>query len=105
MIALGWANIRPGAALASLSTQLLWFWHWAGGDTDTTAAINTSIALAIPLSVTVPYHDCSYYCNGIVHVVDAAAEKGDFNAIERWHIVAILMQGAHVLFLQLSLLH
>ncbi len=38
---------------------------------------------------------------GIIHAMDAAAEKGDFAAIERWHIVAILMRAHVPLFLQL----
>lgn len=55
MIALGWANIgaavAPDAALASVASAIIMVLALNGGDTDTTAAINTSIALAIPLSV------------------------------------------------------
>ena len=94
MIALGWANIgaavAPDAALASLALN--------GGDTDTSAAINTSIALAIPLSVAGLFLTmiARTIATGIVHAMDAAAEKGNFGAIERWHIVAICMQGARI---------
>ena len=62
MIALGWANIgaavAPDAALASVASAIIMVLALNGGDTDTSAAINTSIALAIPLSV-----DCPYHCN------------------------------------------
>ena len=55
MIALGWANIgaavAPDAALASVASAIIMVLALNGGDTDTSAAINTSIALAIPLSV------------------------------------------------------
>ena len=32
----------------------------------------------------------------IVHFMDAAAEKGDFGAIERWQIVGICLQGVRI---------
>ena len=102
MIALGWANIgaavAPDAALASVASAIIMVLALNGGDTDTTAAINTSIALAIPLSVAGLFLTmiARTIATGIVHAMDAAAEKGDFAAIERWHIVAILMQGARI---------
>ena len=102
MIALGWANIgaavAPDAALASVASAIIMVLALNGGDTDTTAAINTSIALAIPLSVAGLFLTmiARTIATGIVHAMDAAAEKGDFAAIERWHIVAIFMQGARI---------
>lgn len=102
MIALGWANIgaavAPDAALASVASAIIMVLALNGGDTDTTAAINTSIALAIPLSVAGLFLTmiARTIATGIVHAMDAAAEKGDFAAIERWHIAAIFMQGARI---------
>ena len=102
MIALGWANIgaavAPDAALASVASAIIMVLALNGGDTDTSAAINTSIALAIPLSVAGLFLTmiARTIATGIVHAMDAAAEKGNFGAIEAWHIVAICMQGARI---------
>ena len=55
MIALGWANIgaavAPDAALASVASGIIMVLALSGPNADTTNAISTSIALAIPLSV------------------------------------------------------
>ena len=80
MIALGWANIgaavAPDAALASVASAIIMVLALNGGDTDTTAAINTSIALAIPLSVAGLFLTmiARTIATGIVHAMDAAAE-------------------------------
>ncbi len=33
----------------------------------------------------------------MVHFMDGAAEKGDYKAIERWQVAAILMQGLRIM--------
>ena len=68
------------------------------GTTDPTNAINTAIALAIPLSVAGLFLTmiCRTLATGIAHIMDASAENGDFAAIERWQVIAILMQGVRI---------
>ena len=101
MIDLGWANvgaaIAPDAALASVASAILMV-KGLDGTTDPTNAINTAIALAIPLSVAGLFLTmiCRTLATGIVHIMDAAAEKGDFAGIERWQVIAILMQGVRI---------
>ena len=55
LMALGWANIgaavAPDAALASVASAIIMVLGLNGGATDTTTAISTAIAVAIPLSV------------------------------------------------------
>ncbi|HBZ89273.1 MAG TPA: PTS mannose/fructose/sorbose transporter subunit IIC, partial [Erysipelotrichaceae bacterium] len=55
MMALGWANVgaavAPDAALASVASAIIMVLGLQGGSTDATKAINTSIAVAVPLSV------------------------------------------------------
>ena len=95
MIALGWANIgaavAPDAALASVASSIIMVLALDGGTADPTNAINTSIALAVPLSVAGLFLTmiCRTLATGIVHIMDGAAEKGDFAAIERWQVIAI----------------
>ena len=102
MIALGWANIgaavAPDAALASVASSIIMVLALDGGTADPTNAINTSIALAVPLSVAGLFLTmiCRTLATGIVHIMDGAAEKGDFAAIERWQVIAILMQGVRI---------
>lgn len=102
MIALGWANIgaavAPDAALASVASAIIMVLALDGGTTDTTTAINTSIALAVPLSVAGLFLTmiCRTLAIPIVHAMDAAAENADFGGVERWHILAILMQGVRI---------
>ena len=102
MIALGWANIgaavAPDAALASVASSIIMVLALVGGTADPTNAINTSIALAVPLSVAGLFLTmiCRTLATGIVHIMDGAAEKGDFAAIERWQVIAILMQGVRI---------
>ena len=95
MIALGWANIgaavAPDAALASVASSIIMVLALDGGTADPTNAINTSIALAVPLSVAGLFLTmiCRTLATGIVHIMDGAAEKGDFAPIERWQVIAI----------------
>ena len=97
MIALGWSNIgavvAPDVALASVGSSLIMVLALDDG-----TAVNTSIALAVPLSVAGLFLTmiCRTLATGIVHIMDGAAEKGDFAAIERWQVIAILMQGVRI---------
>ena len=70
-----------------------------GGTADSQTAITTSIALAVPLSVAGLFLTmvCRTLSIPMVHAMDAAAEKGDFKGIERWQILAILMQGVRIM--------
>ena len=102
MIALGWANIgaavAPDAALASVASAILMVLALNGGNADAQTAINTSVALAIPLSVAGLFLTmiCRTLATAIVHAMDVCAEKGDFKGIEVWQVVAILMQGVRI---------
>ena len=100
MMALGWANIgaavAPDAALASVASAIIMVLALNGGATDTKTAISTSIAVAVPLSVAGLFLTmvCRTIAIPIVHIMDAAAERADFAAIDRWQIIAILMHPA-----------
>lgn len=88
MIALGWANVgaavAPDAALASVASAIIMVLALQDGSGNVDNAINTSIAVAIPLSVaglflTMIARTLSI---PIVHGMDAAAEEGNFRKIE-----------------------
>lgn len=102
MIALGWANIgaavAPDAALASVASCIIMVLALSGPNADTTNAISTSIALAIPLSVAGLFLTmiCRTVAIPIVHMMDAEAEKGNIKGVEIWHIIAIFMQGIRI---------
>ena len=102
MIALGWANIgaavAPDAALASVASAILMVIALDGGATDTVAAINTSIAVAVPLSVAGLFLTmiCRTIAIPMVHAMDAAASKADFRGIEVWQVLAICLQGVRI---------
>ena len=102
MMALGWANIgaaiAPDAALASVASAILMVLALSDGTTDTQTAISTSIAVAVPLSVAGLFLTmiCRTLAISIVHFMDSAAERGDFGAIERWQVIAIVMQGVRI---------
>ncbi len=102
MIALGWANVgaavAPDAALASVASAIIMVLALDGGTADSTTAINTAIALAVPLSVAGLFLTmiCRTLAIPIVHAMDSAAAKGDFRAIDMWQIIAIAMQGVRI---------
>lgn len=102
MIALGWANVgaavAPDAALASVASAIIMVLGLEGGTTDIQTAISTSIAVAIPLSVAGLFLTmiCRTIAIPMVHFMDAAAEKGNFRAMEGWHVLAILLQGVRI---------
>lgn len=102
LIALGWANIgaavAPDAALASVASAIILMLALSDASVDVTNAINTSIALAVPLSVAGLFLTMIVRTLAIpvVHAMDAAAERSDFAAIERWQVAAIAMQGIRI---------
>ena len=102
MIALGWANIgaavAPDAALASVASAIIMVLALNGGSVDTSDAINTAIALAVPLSVAGLFLTMIVRTLAIpiVHGMDAAAEKADFGAIDRLQVLAIILQGVRI---------
>ena len=79
MIALGWANVgaavAPDAALASVASAIIMVLGLKGGNTSVANAINTSIAIAIPLSVAGLFLTmiCRTIAIPMVHFMDAAA--------------------------------
>ena len=98
MMALGWANIgaavSPDAALASVASAIILV---LGGGSDE-KAVSQAIAVAIPLAVaglflTMVVRTISV---AVVHQMDAAAEKGNFGAIELWQYIAICLQGLRI---------
>ncbi len=102
LMALGWANVgaavAPDAALASVASAIIMVLALEGGTTNATTAIDTSIAVAVPLSVAGLFLTmiCRTLAIPMVHFMDAAAEKGDFKKIELWQIIAIAMQGVRI---------
>ncbi|WP_299034769.1 PTS mannose/fructose/sorbose transporter subunit IIC [uncultured Anaerococcus sp.] len=109
MIALGWANIgaavAPDAALASVASAIIMVLALEGGDTNATNAINTSITLAIPLSVAGLFLTmiARTLAIPIVHGMDAAAEVANFGKIETLSWLAVVMQGLRILVPALAL--
>ncbi len=97
MIALGWANIgaavAPDAALASVASAIILVLGGQGR-----AGVDTAIAVAVPLAVAGLFLTmiCRTLAVPMVHFMDAAAEKGDFTALQAWHIIAICMQGLRI---------
>lgn len=98
LVALGWSNIgaaiAPDAALASVAAAIILI---KGGDSSQ-AAIAVAQGVAIPLAIvglflTTIVRTISV---ALVHAGDAAAEKGDFAAIERYHLLALSLQGLRI---------
>lgn len=98
LVALGWSNIgaaiAPDAALASVAAAIIFI---KGGDFSQTA-IAVVQGVAIPLAIaglflTMLVRTISV---ALVHAGDAAAEKGDFAAIERYHLIALSLQGLRI---------
>lgn len=98
LVALGWSNIgaaiAPDAALASVAAAIILI---KGGDFSTDA-IAVAQGLAIPLAVaglflTMLVRTASV---ALVHGADAAATKGNFAALERYHLIALSLQGLRI---------
>lgn len=101
MIALGWANVgaavAPDAALASVASAILMVIALNTG-ADATTAINTSIAMAVPLSVAGLFLTMLVRTIAIpmVHAMDAAAEQDKMGTIDAIQIAAICLQGVRI---------
>lgn len=97
MIALGWANIgaavAPDAALASVASAIILVLGGQG-----VKGVPSAIAIAVPLAVAGLFLTMIVRTLAvpIVHMMDAAAEKGDIRKIEALHILAVCMQGIRI---------
>lgn len=97
MLALGWANIgaavAPDAALASVASAIILV---LGGQGK--AGVASAIAVAIPLAVAGLFLTMIVRTLAvpIVHMMDSAAEEGNFRKIEMLQVLAICMQGIRI---------
>lgn len=97
MIALGWANIgaavAPDAALASVASAIILVLGGQGVD-----GVSSAIAIAVPLAVAGLFLTMVVRTLAvpIVHLMDKAAEDGNFRRIEMLHIAAVCMQGIRI---------
>lgn len=98
MLALGWANIgaavAPDAALASVASAIILV---LGGKFDKDG-IAAAIAVAVPLAVAGLFLTMIVRTLAvpIVHIMDRAAEEGNYRKIELWHMIAVAMQGVRI---------
>lgn len=98
MIALGWANIgaavAPDAALAATASAIILVLSGNFGVKGQASAIAIAIPLAVAgLLLTILARTLA---TGIVHIMDQAAEQGDFRKINIWQWIAISMQGLRI---------
>ncbi|CAM3366718.1 PTS mannose/fructose/sorbose transporter subunit IIC [Vagococcus fessus] len=97
MIALGWANIgaavAPDAALASVASAIILVLGGQG-----VKGVDTAIAVAVPLAVAGLFLTMIVRTLAvpIVHMMDAAAEKGNIRRLEMLHMAAVAMQGLRI---------
>ena len=97
MIALGWANIgaavAPDAALASVASAII----LVQGDQGV-KGVGTAIAIAVPLAVAGLFLTMIVRTIAvpIVHIMDAAAEEGNYRKIEVWQVIAVCLQGLRI---------
>lgn len=97
MIAMGWANIgaavAPDAALASVASAIILVLGGQG-----VKGVNSAIAIAIPLAVAGLFLTMVVRTLAVpvVHIMDKAAEEGNYRKIELWQILAICMQGLRI---------
>ena len=97
MIALGWANIgaavAPDAALASVASAII----LVLGAQDV-KGVPSAIAIAVPLAVAGLFLTMIVRTVAvpIVHMMDAAAEKGNIKQVEMLHIFAVCLQGIRI---------
>lgn len=102
MIALGWANIgaavAPDAALASVASAIILVLGLEGKTGFTQTDISTAIAVAVPLAVAglVLTMIVRTIAVPVVHIMDRAAEEGNYRKMELWHILAVIMQGLRI---------
>ncbi|MBQ9058791.1 MAG: PTS mannose/fructose/sorbose transporter subunit IIC [Atopobiaceae bacterium] len=94
LIALGWMNVgaavAPDAALASVAAGILVCMK--GVDIGTGQASAMALAVA-GLMLTTLIRTVSV---GIVHMADAAAEKGNIRGVEMPHFIALFLQGMRI---------
>ena len=93
MIALGWANIgaavAPDAALASVASAIILVLGGQG-----VKGVPSAIAIAVAgLFLTMIVRTVAV---PIVHMMDAAAEKGNIKQVEMLHIFAVCLQGIRI---------
>ena len=97
MIAMGWANIgaavAPDAALASVASAIILVLGGQG-----VKGVNAAIAIAIPLAVAGLFLTMVVRTLAVpvVHIMDKAAEEGNYRKIELWQVLAICMQGLRI---------
>ncbi|MFT9050545.1 PTS mannose/fructose/sorbose transporter subunit IIC [Liquorilactobacillus nagelii] len=97
MIALGWSNIgaavAPDAALASVASAIILSQGGQG-----VKGVGTAIAVAVPLAVAGLFLTmiARTLAVPIIHIMDGAAEDGNYRKIEVWQIIAICMQGLRI---------
>ena len=97
MIALGWANIgaavAPDAALASVASAIILVLGGQG-----VKGVPSAIAIAVPLAVAGLFLTMIVRTVAvpIVHMMDAAAEKGNIKQVEMLHIFAVCLQGIRI---------
>ena len=97
MIALGWANIgaavAPDAALAAVASAIILVLGGQG-----VAGVPSAVAIAVPLAVAGLFLTMIARTLAVpmVHIMDAAAEEGNYRKIELWHIIAVCMQGVRI---------
>ncbi|HEP1521809.1 TPA: PTS mannose/fructose/sorbose transporter subunit IIC [Streptococcus pyogenes] len=98
MLALGWANIgaavAPDAALASVAAAIIMVKSGDFTQKGITFAYSTAIPLAVAgLFLTMIVRTLS---TALVHAGDKAAAEGNFAGIERFHFIALLLQGLRI---------
>ncbi|MFU1892416.1 PTS sugar transporter subunit IIC, partial [Enterococcus faecium] len=97
MISLGWANIgaavAPDAALASVASAMILVLGGHG-----VKGVPSAIAIAVPLAVAGLFLTMIVRTVAvpIVHMMDAAAEKGNIKQVEMLHIFAVCLQGIRI---------
>ena len=97
LIALGWANIgaavAPDAALASVASAIILVLGGQG-----VKGVPSAIAIAVPLAVAGLFLTMIVRTVAvpIVHMMDAAAEKGNIKQVEMLLIFAVCLQGIRI---------
>ncbi|AJA45382.1 PTS system mannose-specific IIC component [Frischella perrara] len=97
MMAMGWANIgaavAPDAALASVASAIILILGGQGKE-----GIGTAIAIATPLAAAGLFLTMIVRTLAVplVHMMDAAAAKGNIRKIEFLQVIGICMQGLRI---------
>ncbi len=105
MIALGWANIgaavAPDVALASVASSIILVLGGQGKE-----GVSTAIAIAVPLAVAGLFLTMVVRTLAVpvIHMMDKAADEGNFRKVELLQIAALVMQGLRIAIPALLLL-